>query len=161
MLIPGIVWATQSLNAQSSNRSQRQLREMAKRTQVTVVLSAAHTSELTPVSIIRRENQMPRDVIVLHPFHADPEDLSAALMTLLVARQVQGDSPSSNRLLRVNRSTGSSSAPWRAAVLGKANDVFLKLADVPERIVPGFGSVPAYDLFLKRNVFANRLGSRP
>lgn len=117
--------------------------ELRPRVAVTVVLE--DTTAATPgFRIIRRVDQRPLDVIVLSG-PADGETLSEAVRTLLMVRQVGGDTATRAGQVRVRRPDAGTRPlprpyPWAARVVGD-------LRAAPPRDVAGIGTFRAVEIW--------------
>lgn len=99
-----------------------------------------------PFVVLRRAGPLPRDVILLTR-DASPKQLSEAVHTLLIARQVEGDTAAITNRLRVRPNRGES--PERQA-LPWAGRVLADLRRAAPRSIDGVGNVPAVEIWLPR-----------
>ncbi len=80
--------------------------EVARRVPVTIAIVDSVPYGGAPAVVLRRATSIPRDVIVLGRAAASGEQLSAAIATLLVARELGGDTARADAVLRVNATRG-------------------------------------------------------
>lgn len=105
------------------------------------VLGVQALASGTAFQLVRRVDTSPRDVIVLAP-NATAADLSAAIHSLVIARQAGGDTAIISGVVRVRKEDRQSrSIPWAARVL---ND----LKSAPARKIAGIGTLPAVQIWL-------------
>lgn len=130
-------------------------REMALRIPVTVALVDATPANAGPAVILRRANAEPHDVILLAKDAASEPLLSAAIMALMVARNVEGDTTRVDHVLRVRDTRSAGTLP--AAERARSSRSLERLRGAPSVNVPSVGNVPAIVLYLApRRVQARR-----
>jgi hypothetical protein len=109
--------------------------------------------------VMRRYNESPHDVILLQSSAADAALLISAVFVLLVARELEGDSPRTSSILRVSREQ----APreWQISEEGRAKEVVSRVLRAAPREVPGVGRVSAVDISLRPGVLRGKLRAKP
>lgn len=108
-----------------------------------------------PAVVLRRVAITPHDVILLEREMATGEQLSAAIWTLLGARGLNGDTATSNSVLRVGQATGP--APWRKTETRVAERVVERLRTAAPTYIEGVGSVPAAQLYLPPKLLTGKM----
>lgn len=119
--------------------------DMRERVPATVVLADEIEPELSAELshpgatgwILRRTAAQPADVVVLRSGEADPARLSAALMTLLVARDLLGDAPEEDAVIPVLKATGPRA--WRGRNMTTIARVLKDLREAEPRPIFGIG----------------------
>lgn len=117
---------------------------------VTVVLA----DSVHEMRILRRAAVEPHDVIVL-PVESDSVRLAAAMFALLVAREVAGDVPTADAILRVGRTAIPTA--WRGRELTRAARFLEGLRTASRDVIPGVGRARAAQLALPSGSMRGRL----
>ena len=98
--------------------------------------------------ILRRRHEAPRDVILLARSSANAERLSAAVASLLIARQQHGDIPRQDAKVAVLADRGPQR--WATTEVPRAQRVLARLRRVQSgREIAGVGRLPAVDIYLR------------
>jgi hypothetical protein len=126
-----------------------------RRVPVTVALVKKLPYPGVPAVILRRTDKTPRDVILLARPAVTGRQLAAAVFTLLVAREIGGDTASVSGALRVSNT--SAPAAWRDTEQRIAERVVRRLLRAAARDVPGVGVVPAKDIRLRSGALRGKL----
>jgi hypothetical protein len=130
--------------------------DLARRVPVTVAIMDSPRGAAAPALIYRRAHLVPHDVIVLPRARATGDLLSAAMEALLVARDQQGDTSSSDGVIRVNRTTKPAFWRDRDTKLNRALVARLLKSEMWHQ-VPGIGDAPTEDLYLLPKAFHGKL----
>lgn len=129
--------------------------DLARRVPVTVAIMDSLRDRNAPALIYRRAHAVPHDVIVLPRMHATGDLLSAAIEALLVARDQQGDTASSDGVIRVTRSTRPKF--WRAHDTSLNRAVVTRLLLASRHAVEGLGQAATEDLYILPKAFHGKL----
>ncbi len=120
--------------------------EIARRVPVTVALTNQMPYRDAPAVILRRATAVPHDVILLRRNGASGAQLSAAVFQLLVLRERDGDTASTDGVYRVIAPQGP--AAWRGSEERTAGRTVSRLFSAPAREISGVGIVAATELYL-------------
>ena len=129
-----------------ANRTDATRQEIARRVPVTIVLTDHMPAGASRAAIVRRANVEPHDIILLAQSTATPDELSAALFTLMATRGVMGDTARSDATIRVPSTTGPQ--PWANTETPRAGRTLERLRLATPRNIPQVGIVRAYDVYL-------------
>lgn len=128
---------------------------MKGRVPVTVALVKQLPYPDASAVVLRRTDKTPRDVILLKRPAVTGAQLAAAVFTLLVAREIGGDTTSVNAALRVSSTRGPQA--WRNTEQRIAERVVHRLLRATPRDVPGVGVVPAVEVQLRSGALRGKL----
>lgn len=120
--------------------------ELERRVPVTIALLGSLPQPASKAVILRRKTATPHDIILLDSRVASGRDLSAAIFTLLAARDINGDTTAADMTIRVPDGTGRSYLGKRD--LRRSEAAVRKLHASNPTFLAGFGSVRAFDLWL-------------
>ena len=131
--------------------------EKGRRVPVTIALVDSYAYGDAPATILRRAATVPHDVIVMPRRQATGDRLSAAIVTLLTARELAGDTARRDATVRVASQTGP--RQWLNHET-RQNSAFIQrvLTSAP-KMIPGVGLASAGNLYLLPHVFRGNLRS--
>ncbi len=122
--------------------------EMARRVPVTVALvDELPAPDRVPVVILRRSDIAPYDVILLRRSSVDADQLTAAVLHLLVMRDRSGDTARVSSAFRLPTARRGPRA-WDRSERPRMARVLARLQQSEPRDVPGVGAVRATEIYL-------------
>ena len=154
-LLHALVWLPLQVYAQKPASDARTQREVARRVPVTLVLSDTLPRGTSGAVILRRTRVTPRDIILLARETASGDWLSAAVFTLVAARDVGGDTATTDAMIRVLATAGSPA--WRTKETPHAARIVSRLRQASARPIDGVGVMPAYQVYLKAKALRGQL----
>lgn len=130
--------------------------QVAGREPVVVALVEGTTEGTATAEILRSLHGLPHDVIVLTDGKRPGYALASALFSLLVAREVQGDTTTSSARVRVPQ--GTVPHAWLGnGEMARAIATVERLRTMPARTLPGVGQARVLTLQLPKGALRGRL----